>query len=1009
MSPDERRGAGRRPRPVARPQIPPGPLHDLKAFLYQLYVEAQTPSIDDIVAAAAADDDLPGAPLRDTVHRLLGDARIPPQQADATTVASVLARMAGWDCTDAATRTRELWVRARLHVGGPSGYLRSVAELDDPFALEVHRSIEVGDEPPGLSGSLPRYVPRDHDSTLTAAVRAAVGGRSTIAVLLGGPSTGKTRACWEAVCAPAALSPEWQLWHPIYPGRPEALLEGLPRVGPHTVLWLNDLQEYLHTKESDLGERAAAGLRELLRDPSRGPVLILGTLWPMHHESLTKDGKESGSPARSQARQLIEGAEILIPDAFTGSELSSIATAPKQDPRLTLAWEQADNGQITQFLAAAPHVLRRYRMAPPGARSLIHTAMDARRMGHGPELSQSLLESAAHGYLNDREWNELPQDWLESALTYCTTLNLGALGIVTRIKPRPGESEVGPRYRLADYLEHAGRIERELLPTPESLWNALAEHSPEGERGGLAWSAQERGLYKCAIQLHRTVPSVASYMSAAQLLRGADRTHEALAYYTLASDAGAGDLAVKSASSMLRRNTGPDAALAWLVARAEAGDATAMREAAAVLHEEERTDEARVWWAHAANANDPEALILFAQSFHAEGREEDARETFRRAAQISGERAERYRGGSLEAEIEIHRTVNCLTAAGDDAEALAFILPWTRRASWSAVSAAADLMVKVKGADAAIAWLGTLGEGGAQNAANAILRILDGAGRSDEAEKYLQRFGRLKGDEPSRYALMKTAERLRRKGQIDDALEAYESAADAACASKGNSGPIFDAVEMLRDAGRLEQALEWLRMRSEAGDDAARTMVAQVLHEQDRVDEALSWMAGFSDAGSADAIRQTAWILWKSERTDEAVAWIEARSAAVGAYVLWEMGEMLGAAGHTEKALDHFERAGNGGARFALNSSVKLLAASGRTADARRLHQFGREPDGRISRPWSATDEEIDEAALADASIPAAEPAPFRVTPRPSDVLAAMKKMPPAAWADLFGEASPDE
>lgn len=729
----------------------------------------------------------------------------------------------------------------------------------------------------------------------------------------------------------------------------------------------------------------------------------------MHHESLTKDGKESGSPARSQARQLIEGAEILIPDAFTGSELSSIATAPKQDPRLTLAWEQADNGQITQFLAAAPHVLRRYRMAPPGARSLIHTAMDARRMGHGPELSQSLLESAAHGYLNDREWNELPQDWLESALTYCTTLNLGALGIVTRIKPRPGESEVGPRYRLADYLEHAGRIERELLPTPESLWNALAEHSPEGERGGLAWSAQERGLYKCAIQLHRTVPSVASYMSAAQLLRGADRTHEALAYYTLASDAGAGDLAVKSASSMLRRNTGPDAALAWLVARAEAGDATAMREAAAVLHEEERTDEARVWWAHAANANDPEALILFAQSFHAEGREEDARETFRRAAQISGERAERYRGGSLEAEIEIHRTVNCLTAAGDDAEALAFILPWTRRASWSAVSAAADLMVKVKGADAAIAWLGTLGEGGAQNAANAILRILDGAGRSDEAEKYLQRFGRLKGDEPSRYALMKTAERLRRKGQIDDALEAYESAADAACASKGNSGPIFDAVEMLRDAGRLEQALEWLRMRSEAGDDAARTMVAQVLHEQDRVDEALSWMAGFSDAGSADAIRQTAWILWKSERTDEAVAWIEARSAAVGAYVLWEMGEMLGAAGHTEKALDHFERAGNGGARFALNSSVKLLAASGRTADARRLHQFGREPDGRISRPWSATDEEIDEAALADASIPAAEPAPFRVTPRPSDVLAAMKKMPPAAWADLFGEASPDE
>ena len=41
------------------------------------------------------------------------------------------------------------------------------------------------------------------------------------------------------------------------------------------MVWLNEAQFYLDV-DGGLGERAAGGLRELLRDPARAPVLVLG-------------------------------------------------------------------------------------------------------------------------------------------------------------------------------------------------------------------------------------------------------------------------------------------------------------------------------------------------------------------------------------------------------------------------------------------------------------------------------------------------------------------------------------------------------------------------------------------------------------------------------------------------------------------------------------------------------------------------------------------------------------
>src|SRR5579859_7640834 len=134
MSGDGKGSGVRRPRAISRPRVPPGPLADLKALLYELSLRAGPPTLDAITAAVAADDELAGAPGRDTIARIIGAPGMPASLADVAALATVLARAASWDPDDAASRVRDLWVAAQLApaVGVP------LTEVTDPFALEVH-------------------------------------------------------------------------------------------------------------------------------------------------------------------------------------------------------------------------------------------------------------------------------------------------------------------------------------------------------------------------------------------------------------------------------------------------------------------------------------------------------------------------------------------------------------------------------------------------------------------------------------------------------------------------------------------------------------------------------------------------------------------------------------------------------------------------------------------------------------------------------------------------------
>ncbi|WP_460347266.1 hypothetical protein [Actinoallomurus acanthiterrae] len=490
--------------------MPRGPLGDLKALLYELYLEAGAPSLDEIVAWVAADDRLPGAPGRDTINRIIGGAEVPPSQADVLAVVTVLARAARWDRGDAMGRARELWVAARMDsaVGVP------LAQVSDPFALEVHRPISLREEE-GFP-VLPVYVRRRHDGRLAQLVAQTAGGASAMAVLVAGSSAGKTRACWEAL-EPLREAGGWRLWHPFDPTRPEAALEALGRVGPRTVVWLNETQEYLGAR-GDGGERVAARLRSLLSDPARAPVLVLGTLWPEHHAALTQ------RPG-SQVRLVLEGTVIEVPEAFTGTDLAALKQAAMMDPRLALAVERADDGQITQYLAGGPELLERFHAAPPAAKALILAAMDARRMGHRNALPHALLAEAVPAYLTDAQWDRLGADWLEQALAHTCQPCKGAQGPVTRIRPRTGRrttpagtSDDAPVYRLADYLDRYGRAYRADQIPPIGFWAAVAAHADPTDLNALGRAAYDRGLYRDAVQLHKHATACGDPRAAGSLI-----------------------------------------------------------------------------------------------------------------------------------------------------------------------------------------------------------------------------------------------------------------------------------------------------------------------------------------------------------------------------------------------------------------------------------------------------------------------------------------------------------
>ncbi|MER6131939.1 hypothetical protein [Streptomyces sp. NPDC001815] len=580
----------------------------------------------------------------------------------------------------------------------------------EPHDLEVHPA-GLGQTAPDSDASaarvLPTYVPREHDRVLTAAVRDVAAGRSRIVVLVGDSSTGKTRACWEAVQPLADLG--WQLWHPFDPTRAEAALEDLHHVRPRTVVWLNEAQHYLGDRTT--GERIAAAVHHLLVDPEHRPVLVLGTLWPEYAARYTAMPSPGGEDPHSRVRELLSGHTQTVPNAFDADALTAAAAlAGGGDQLLADALTRAGtDGRVPQDLAGAPELLNRYQNATPPAKALLEAAMDALRLGVSVHLPQAFLTTAASDYLSQSDYDQLTDDWAERAYAELAKLVHGKQAPLRRTTPRPprrppvpstitdatAPASGGPLFRLADYLEQHGRTTRKDLCPPASFWHAAHTHlTHPDELNNLTQAAENRHRLQWAHHL--------SY-------RAADHGDPHAVFHLAKMREEAGDQESAEALYQQAADHGDPQALFHLAMRwQEVGDqesAEALYRQAAdhghphsLVHlgemREEASDQegAEALYRQAADHGDPHALIRLAEMRAEDGDQEGAEALYRqvgdrgdpnvlvRLAEMWEEAGDRESAEALARQVADHgdpnvlaRLVRMRAEAGDqeNAEALA--------------------------------------------------------------------------------------------------------------------------------------------------------------------------------------------------------------------------------------------------------------------------------------------------------------------------------------------------
>ncbi len=370
-----------------------------------------------------------------------------------------------------------------------------------PAALGVQKAIG-GNE-------LPSFVRRQHDDLLDAALNPDVEA-SRLIVLRGGPSTGKSRSAYNAVCQGRLAA--WRLEYPSIPAELTRLLEG--RVSPRTVIWLRELRDYA---DAEGGQEALARLARVLAGSRR--IIVITTTWKNFWNAYSRDHRGdpgsrdpypavrallAGLPELTSTTDLNNnrGGMIEVPDEFGESELASARqlTDPALAEAITTARREGKPGRVIQYLAAVPDLLHKYEGpgVNPYTQAVITTAMDVARITGLTKCTPAFLCRAAIGHLSDEHRVGAADDWCEAAISDAAVELRGAVRALTPI-PEKDSTQVWS-YKLADYLDQYGRkIFAEKIPPPQ-FW-AAALHSKPNVQGWFGEAAADRGLLRIGAQL----------------------------------------------------------------------------------------------------------------------------------------------------------------------------------------------------------------------------------------------------------------------------------------------------------------------------------------------------------------------------------------------------------------------------------------------------------------------------------------------------------------------------
>ncbi|WP_286158145.1 hypothetical protein [Streptomyces sp. CB03911] len=799
---------------------------------------------------------------------------------------------------------------------------RAIRECE-PHDLEVHPA-GPGAAAPALAAPakppLPGYVRREHDQVLANAVRDAEAGRSRIVVLVGDSSTGKTRACWEAV---QPLSDRgWLLWHPFDPTRARAALEDLHRVGPRTVVWLNEAQHYLGDRE--VGEEIAAAVHHLLVSPEYGPVLILGTLWPEYARKYMLRPAPGQADPHSRVRELLAGRTLTVPEAFNAQNLATAAALAEGGDRLLgdALTRTRTTGRVTQDLAGAPVLLNCYRHASPAAKALLEAAMDARRLGVGLHLPQAFLTDAAYDYLTDTNYDQLTDDWAEKAYAELAEPVQAPLRRTTPRPPRrpltpaPAAARrteapptVGPQLRLADYLEQHGRAARNQLCPPASFWHAAHTH--------LTSPSDLNNLAQAAMHRHR--------LQWAHHLR---------------------------------------------VRAADYGDTEVLRDLAGLREEVRDREGAETLAQRAADHGDTRALWELAGRRERAGDRQGAEELLRRAADHGNARAlhDLMRSRERAGDRESAETLALQAADRDSIGGLLYSLAGLREegGDWESAKALAQRAADYGDTRALLSMAWRRENAGDRKGAEALARraadygdtraLQDLAVRREEAGDWEGAEGvlRLAADFGNTEALRDLAVRRERAGDRDGAEELLRRAAD-----HGNTEALCDLAVRREVAGDWEGAEDLLRRAADHGN--TRALLHMALRREEAGDrkgaEALARQA--ADRGNTDALYGLA-MRWEEAGDRESAETLAHQAADRGdCSALRLLADSRDAAGDREGLETLARQAADRGNRRDLYMPVSEEEGPDRLYGITRLEVLcdrlwpdGLDPDGTPTSPW---------------------------------------------------------
>ncbi|WP_405467132.1 hypothetical protein [Streptomyces canus] len=754
----------------------------------------------------------------------------------------------------------------------------------NPHDLEVHPAgpalVRSGskDEAERL---LPGYVSRPHDLVLTEAVELARNGSSELVMLVGSSSTGKTRACWEAV-QPLACE-GWRVWHPFDPTRAEAALAELTRVGTQTVIWFNEAQHYLGDPQH--GEHIAAAVHQLLTDPSRVPVLVLGTLWPEYARQLTAQpapGAPDAADPHSRARELLAGRTVNVPEAFDREALGKAATlAENGDLLLADALTRtSEDGRITQDLAGAPELLRRHQQGSPAAQAVLNAAMDARRLGVGLHLPQTFLTAAATDYLTDFDYDQLTEDWAERAFAELAEPVHGKQAPLRRtgLRPQrrpPGKPEStggagtaaahsGPMFRLSDYLEQHGRASRHLLCPPASFWHAAHAHLMRpADLDKLAIAAQDRHRLQWSHHLRRRAAAAGSgsaLLHFAELAKAAGDTERAEVLYQQA--ASAGDTVAKLRLAALKSEHRYRDEVLPLYQQAADSDDSDNFEALAVLAEAERVrvdEEAEVLYREAADEGNTHALIELARARNRRGDTKGVEALYKQAAD----------GGNTEALVELLE----LRAEKGDKEELESL-----RQAVSSIDDT-DVLLRLAGVyekysktrSAEFLYL-QVANAGDTDVLLAVAMVRERQGDAEGAEAlYQQAIGN-----GNTNALILAARMVDRRGDRESAKTLYRQSAE-----NGDTDAVVQLVGLCERMGHGEEAEFWARSAADADDTEGLILLGQLRERNGDEASAEIFYQEAADAGDTAAMAQLALLREKRGLVEEAEGLVQ-RAANLG-------------------------------------------------------------------------------------------------------------------------------